>query len=112
MLHPRRQVYKDRAIERNNKVIAENRQRLYDYLSTHPCVDCGIPEIRFLQFDHIRGSKKNSIAKMIGTATSWQTIEEEIAKCEVRCANCHSAKTSERGNWWRSNKVEDVQREE
>jgi hypothetical protein len=27
------QIYKDRAIERNNRVIAENRQKLYDYFS-------------------------------------------------------------------------------
>lgn len=66
-----------------------------------PLIDCGISDVRFLQFDHIRGNKKDSIARMIGTATSWKTIEDEIAKCEVRCANCHSAKTSERGGWWR-----------
>ncbi len=95
------QVYKDRAMTRNTRVIAMNRQKLYDYLSTHPCVDCSVSDIRFLQFDHIQGDKKDSIARMIGTATSWESIVEEIAKCEVRCANCHSVKTSERGGWWR-----------
>jgi ferredoxin len=25
----------------------------------------------------------------------------EIAKCDVRCANCHRRVTAERGSWWR-----------
>ena len=28
-------------------------------------------------------------------------VEEEISKCEVRCANCHRKKTAKTFSWWR-----------
>ncbi len=38
---------------------------------------------------------------MLSQGCGWPRIEAEIAKCEVRCANCHRLKTLERGKWWR-----------
>lgn len=101
-----KQVYLDRAITRNALVNAENKQRLYVYLSSHPCVDCGQTDIRVLEFDHVRGNKSASITTLLKKATSWKAIENEITKCEVRCVNCHRVKTSEKGHWWRTNKFE------
>jgi hypothetical protein len=80
----------------------ENKRKLYAYLSSHPCVDCGKTDIRILEFDHVRGNKTTTISNLIQKAASWSTIEAEIVKCEVRCVNCHRIKTSERGKWWRS----------
>lgn len=96
-----KQIYLDRALIRNAQVNTENKQRLYSYLSSHPCVDCGETNIRVLEFDHVRGNKSANITKLLKNATSWKVIEDEIAKCEVRCVNCHRIKTSEQGNWWR-----------
>ena len=38
------------------------------------------------------------IAKMVGNY-EWSSIEEEIAKCEVRCANCHRQRTALQFGW-------------
>jgi hypothetical protein len=97
-----RQIYIDRTNNRSTRVNAENKQLIYDYLSKHPCVDCGCTDIRCLEFDHVRGNKSAGIAQMLHDAISWATIEAEIAKCEVRCANCHRIKTLERGGFWRN----------
>src|SRR5260370_4175339 len=94
-------TYMARAKVRTDLVIEENRERLFIYLSSHPCVDCNNTDIRVLEFDHVRGEKSGNISRMVGEGFSWKTIEAEIAKCEVRCANCHRIKTHERGKWWR-----------
>ena len=96
-----KQIYLDRALTRNDRVNTENKRSLYAYLSSHPCVDCGEADVRVLEFDHVRGSKTVEIARLLDRAISWAKIEAEIAKCEVRCANCHRRKTLERGKWWR-----------
>src|SRR5258706_1151622 len=101
-----KQAYLDRAKARNSRVIEENQRRLYTYLSQHPCVDCGQTDVRVLEFDHVRGQKVDSIARLVRLGISWTTIEAEIGKCEVRCANCHRIKTNERGGWWRFGQVE------
>lgn len=80
----------------------ENKHRLYDYLSSHSCVDCGNTDVRVLEFDHVRGSKEANITRLLGSAAPWEIIEAEIAKCEVRCTNCHRIKTSGRGGFWRN----------
>jgi hypothetical protein len=73
-----------------------------DYLLGHPCVDCGEADIRCLEFDHRdRSTKKDNVARMMASALPWHFILEEIAKCDVRCANCHRRRTTEQFNSWR-----------
>jgi hypothetical protein len=46
---------------------------------------------------------------MLSQGCGWPTISAEIAKCEVRCANCHRKKTLERaGNWWKAEVIEQL----
>jgi hypothetical protein len=73
---------------RNRRWKAEIRRRILAFLAEHPCVDCGCSDIRVLEFDHL-GDKEHGICEMIRAALSWDRIEREISKCEVRCANCH-----------------------
>ncbi len=81
---------------------ARNRKLLPEYLSTHPCVDCGEHDPIVLEFDHVRGKKLNSISILAySLGASSQRIQDEIAKCEVRCANCHRRKTAIQFGWGR-----------
>jgi hypothetical protein len=62
---------------------------LYKYLQTHPCIDCREANTIMLEFDHIRGKKKFSMAQAVRNHYSIQAVKQEIKKCVVRCANCH-----------------------
>lgn len=65
------------------------------------CVDCGNTDIRVLEFDHISGTKTRGVASMASRGWTLEKIKSEIAKCEVRCRNCHAIKTYERiGYTW------------
>lgn len=96
-----KQSYLTRIRKREVQIIEDNHKRIADYLFSHPCVDCGCADVRVLEFDHVRGQKSGNIARMVGEGYSWATIEAEIGKCEVRCANCHRIRESERHGWWR-----------
>ena len=69
--------------------------RIDQYLYAHPCVDCGEENIALLDFDHLR-DKTADISTMVRDAFSWEQIAQEIAKCAVRCANCHARVTASR----------------
>lgn len=93
----RRAIEARRALKR-----AELREQLVAYLGDHPCVDCGEGDLRVLDFDHrAGGTKRLGIAEMSSGSYNWAAIAAEIEKCDVRCANCHRRRTSERAGWWR-----------
>lgn len=72
------------------------RRFVVDYLKQHPCIDCGQDDFMILTFDHVRGTKKMNVSQMVNQGYSFQAIQAEINKCEVRCANCHMRKEKER----------------
>lgn len=61
-----------------------------------PCADCGL-EYPFyvMQFDHVRGEKIGNISTFVANR-QWQKALDEIAKCDVVCANCHAERTYKR----------------
>jgi len=84
----------DRIAAHNRRYRALNRRFVDDYLAEHPCVDCGESDIVVLEFDHVHGDKRGAVSALIARAWSTNRIAEEIAKCEVRCANCHRRRTA------------------
>ena len=64
-----------------------------DSLKTGGCVDCGNKNLTVLDLDHVRG-KRYDVSDL--TRYPYATIDVEVAKCEVRCANCHRIVTARR----------------
>lgn len=84
-----RATYLGRVRARSIRFRSENTARLVAYLLQHPCVDCGEADPLVLHFDHVRDVKCCDISQMIRMDASWERILAEIAKCDVRCVNCH-----------------------
>jgi hypothetical protein len=64
-------------------------------------VDCGETDVAVLVFDHV-AAKTADVAFLIGHGASAERIHGEIARCQVRCANCHRRITAHRGGWVRA----------
>lgn len=76
------------------KAYVRNRLWIQEYLTNHPCVDCGESDPIVLEFDHIDPSLKIRGITQVATNSSLETLQEEVEKCEVWCANCHRRKTA------------------
>lgn len=94
--------YLAKARTRNVVIRLKGHERLLAYLREHPCVDCGETDPIVLQFDHVDpATKRLAVSLLIRSASSWSTVLTEIAKCEVRCANCHLRRTARQFGWYR-----------
>lgn len=69
------------------------------------CVDCKQSyHFSIMEFDHIEPGTKRGTSKyggvmwMAKSGYSIKNINDEIAKCEIICSNCHAYRT-----WYRSN---------
>ena len=60
-----------------------------------PCMDCGIKYPYYvMDFDHRDPKhKKFNIAEGADNNVSWQTLKDEISKCDIVCSNCHRIRT-------------------
>lgn len=66
----------------------------YEYLATHPCIDCGETDLAVLDFDHRDRSTKTAAIAVLIRRGKVAPLLAEIAKCDVRCANDHRRKTA------------------
>ena len=95
-------VNKNKQTSKENtlKLKIRNASFINRYLSIYgKCIDCGINNIRVLEFDHTSDDKKYGIRKMIDQCCSIKNIKDEIRKCEIRCCNCHRIKTQNQFEW-------------
>lgn len=74
----------------------ERNKRYVDALKLNPCTDCGQTfHPAAMQFDHL-GDKIAAVSYMVSRPVSIKTLQKEIDKCELVCANCHAIRTHDR----------------
>lgn len=76
------------------------REYVLEYLSSHPCSNCGETDPRVLEFHH-EGEKENEVSRLMGRGASLDALIAEISKCIVLCANCHRKLTSDERGWYK-----------
>ncbi len=71
-------------------------RELIGILKDVPCADCGKRYSRYvMDFDHVRGDKHFTIGRS-QEHPDLEAVAEEIAKCDVVCANCHREREFQR----------------
>jgi hypothetical protein len=86
-------AYRARINRQTNERATAIRRWLDAYKVENGCVDCGYRDHpHALHFDHATDDKTINVCE----AKSIAQAQREIAKCDVRCANCHAIKTHDR----------------
>jgi hypothetical protein len=80
--------------------VERNLGHVYAVLRRGACADCGERNPVVLEFDHV-DVKRDSVTRLAWYGCSLATIDAEIARCEIRCANCHRRVTAKRGGHFR-----------
>ena len=76
---------KDRKRKRLREIVREAKSR--------PCADCGQTYPYYvMDLDHTGEDKSMIVSKLVNFGAT-QRLLDEIAKCEVVCANCHRERT-------------------
>jgi hypothetical protein len=70
-----------------------NLRYLRDRLMRSMCVDCGDPRLVVLEFDHV-DKKDANVTELARRGCAIWRLEAEVARCEVRCVNCHRRRTA------------------
>ena len=76
---------------------SDRRRWLRELKTDKPCTDCGKvfpPEA--MEWDHLPGTEKLGELGTTLSQRSRKLILQEIAKCELVCANCHAIRTRAR----------------
>ena len=81
--------------------LGQKRERLQSLIawmrelkSSQPCTDCGgWFDPAAMTFDHLPGTSKRSEISTLLYSGYRKVLLDEIAKCELVCANCHAVRT-------------------
>ncbi|NBV78237.1 hypothetical protein EBR66_08825 [bacterium] len=99
--------------QKRKRLLKENikrrQQRCQEYLfailKNSQCCDCGMANPIVLEFDHrIPEEKYKGISEILNVG-SIEVLKEEVAKCDIVCANCHRIRTAKTFGSWRLNYV-------
>lgn len=82
-------VYKERQRAWGKSRYQQYRDKADHFKRSTGCVDCGETDPVVLDFDHKDPATKQFNIGAHGASYGWARTLEEIAKCDVRCANCH-----------------------
>lgn len=86
--------------ERNRSYRKIKRKYIIEVLKGSKCLHCGTDDWRVLEFDHREPTTKSfNIAD--STKYPFNKIKEEIDKCDILCANCHTIKTIEQRDYYK-----------
>ena len=93
-------VYLARTKRNTAKYKKDGRNLIYEFKLSNPCTSCGESNPIVLEFDHIDPkTKRNDLSTMATHGYSIESLEKEIEKCIILCANCHREKTAKQQNW-------------
>ena len=88
---------KDTQLARVRKNKKERLAFLREAKNNKPCTDCGVVLPYYvLDWDHCRGTKEFGLASPKAQHVSMQRLLDEMAKCDLVCANCHRIRTWQR----------------
>jgi len=91
------QKNKELTRERTNSNREKKKDIVRQIKESSPCVDCKIYYPYYvMHFDHLDSSQKIANVNTILQTKALQTALDEIAKCDIVCANCHSVRTWKR----------------
>ena len=83
----------------------KNYEWVWSLKSKTPCSDCGqIYHPSIMEFDHKDPSAKRGMVSGLMNC-NLQTIQAEIAKCDIVCSNCHQYRTFVRGHHKRASLI-------
>lgn len=78
----------DKGLDQKQKI----RSFIYSLKEKNPCVDCGVSYPYYvMDFDH-KYDKNFNVSQMT-SRYGKEKLLEEIAKCDIVCANCHRERT-------------------
>jgi hypothetical protein len=85
------------ALQRRRDAWHKRREAQVKLLNEHrarPCADCGqtYPSL-LMDFDHRDASRKRYLVSQMPGRVKLSTLLDEIARCDVVCANCHRVRT-------------------
>ena len=92
---------KARKLNNKSKIIKKRQDYIWKILVESTCKACGEDDPLVLEFDHRDpATKAYNVTDMY--VLSEAKIAEEIAKCDILCANCHRRRTIQQFGFWRS----------